>query len=42
MIKDGCYDAHELDKDNMTLQYNFKKDKRFKTFNDPNADKNSL
>jgi hypothetical protein len=42
MIKDGCYEAHELDQKNMTIRYNFKKDKRFKVYNDPNANKNSL
>jgi hypothetical protein len=26
----------------MTIKYNFKKDGRFKIFNNPNADKNSL
>jgi len=42
MIKDDCYDAHILDSDNMRIHYDFKKDGRFKIFNDPNANKNSL
>jgi hypothetical protein len=42
MKKDGCYEAHELDQKNMTIKYDFKKDGRFKVFNNPNADKNSL
>ena len=42
MIKDDCYDAHILDSDNMRIHYDFKKDGRFKIFNDPNANKSSL